>query len=143
MMQNSSKDILSAWHDYVKFSGAEKSKIPASKVHEHQQLMLGINNCEENQSGVVLRVTPEMRNHWRRRFVKYDEKGKTTHIEPVNLLFPVLRCIENERGKANVKYLPLFSFPLPKSFFEQNENTLLVPVKNGQLVREGANKFLI
>jgi hypothetical protein len=30
------------------------------------------------------------------------EKGKTTHIEPVNLLFPVLRCIENERGKANV-----------------------------------------
>ena len=54
MMQNSSKDILSAWHDYVKFSGAEKSKIPASKVHEHQQLMLGINNCEENQSGVVL-----------------------------------------------------------------------------------------
>ena len=118
MMQNSSKDILSAWHDYVKFSGAEKSKIPASKVHEHQQLMLGINNCEENQSGVVLRVTPEMRNHWRRRFVKYDEKGKTTHIEPVNLLFPVLRCIENERGKANVKYLPLFSFPLPKSFFE-------------------------
>ena len=49
MMQNSSKDILSAWHDYVKFSGAEKSKIPASKVHEHQQLMLGINNCEENQ----------------------------------------------------------------------------------------------
>lgn len=134
MMQKSSKDILSAWHDYVKFSGAEKSKIPASKVHEHQQLMLSASNCKENQSGVVLRVTPEMRDNWRRRFVKYGEKGEIIHIEPVNLLFPVLRCIENERGKANVKYLPLFSFPLPKSFFEQNENTLLVPVKDGQLV---------
>lgn len=133
-MENSSKYILSAWQDYLKFSGAEKSKIPASQVHEHHQLMLGKNNCEENQSGIVLRVTPEMRENWRRRFVKYGEKGEITHIEPVNLLFPVLRCIENERGKSTVKYLPLFSFPLPKSFFEQDSTSLLVPVKDGQLV---------
>lgn len=133
-MQKSSKDILSAWHDYLKLGGAEKSKIPASQVHEHHQLMLGKDNCEENQSGIALRVTSEMRENWRRRFVKYGEKGEITHIEPVNLLFPVLRCIENERGKANVKYLPLFSFPLPKSFFEQDGTSLIVPVKDGQLV---------
>ncbi|WP_312975017.1 hypothetical protein [Atlantibacter hermannii] len=133
-MKNSSKHILSAWQDYLKFSGAEKSKIPAGQVHEHRQLMLGKDNCEENQNGIVLRVTPEMCENWRRRFVKYGEKGEITHIEPVNLLFPVLRCIENERGKANVKYLPLFSFPLPKSFFEQGNTSLLVPVKDGQLV---------
>lgn len=133
-MKNSSKDILSAWQDYLKFSGAEKSKIPASQVHEHHQLMLGKDNCEENQSGIVLRVTPEMCENWRRRFVKYGEKGEITHIEPVNLLFPVLRCIENEHGRASVKYLPLFSFPLPKSFFEQGNTSLLVPVKDGQLV---------
>ncbi|CAI8750144.1 hypothetical protein HVZ46_08610 [Citrobacter freundii] len=133
-MNNSSKHILSAWLDYLKFSGAEKSKIPASQAHEHHQLMLGKDNCEENQNGVVLSVTPEMRENWRRRFVKYGEKGEITHIEPVNLLFPVLRCIENERGRANVKYLPLFSFPLPKSFFEQGNTSLLVPVKDGQLV---------
>lgn len=133
-MKNSSKHILSAWLDYLKFSGAEKSKIPASQVHEHHQLMLGKDNCEENQGGIVLRVTPEMFENWRRRFVKYGEKGEITHIEPVNLLFPVLRCIENERGKANVKYLPLFSFPLPKSFFEHGNTSLLVPVKDGQLV---------
>lgn len=133
-MKNSSKHILSAWQDYLKFSGAEKSKIPASQVHEHHQLMLGKNNCEENQNGLVLRVTPEMLENWRQRFVKYGEKGEIIHIEPVNLLFPVLRCIENERGKANVKYLPLFSYPLPKSFFEQDSTSLLVPVKDGQLV---------
>lgn len=118
-MKNSSKHILSAWQDYLKFSGAEKSKIPASRVHEHHQLMLGKNNCEENQNGLVLRVTPEMLENWRQRFVKYGEKGEIIHIEPVNLLFPVLRCIENERGKANVKYLPLFSYPLPKSFLNR------------------------
>lgn len=87
MMQNSSKDILSAWHDYVKFSGAEKSKIPASKVHEHQQLMLGINNCEENQSGVVLRVTPEMRNHWRRRFVNMTKRVKLPTLSLLTCYF--------------------------------------------------------
>lgn len=128
-MNSLSKTILSAWQDYLKFSGAEKSKIPASQVHEHHQLMLGKDNCEENQSGIVLLVTPEMCENWRRRFVKYGEKGEITHIEPVNLLFPVLRCIENELGRANVKYLPLFSFPLPKSFFEQGNTSLLVPVR--------------
>ncbi|HCO6542995.1 TPA: hypothetical protein OBQ13_000535, partial [Escherichia coli] len=133
-MKNASKDILSAWQNYLKFSGAEKSKIPASQLHEHHQLMLGKDNCEENQSGIVLHIAPEMHENWRRRFVKYGEKGEITHVEPVNLLFPVLRCIENERGKSSVKYLPLFSFPLPKSFFEQNRASLLVPVKDGQQV---------
>ncbi|WP_244947289.1 AAA domain-containing protein [Cronobacter turicensis] len=134
MMQNSSRDILSAWRDYIKLSGAEKSKIPASQVHEHQQLMLDEENCEENQNGIVINVKPEISENWRKHFVKYGEKGEITHIEPVNLLFPVLRCIENERGKSHVKYLPLFSFPLPKSFFELGGTTLRVPVKDGQLV---------
>ena len=134
MMQNSSRNILSAWHDYVKFSGAEKSKISASQVHEYQQLMLSGNNCAENQSGLIVSVSPEMRENWRKRFVKYGEKGEITHIEPVNLLFPLLRCTEQERGKTIVKYLPLFSFPLPKSFFEQETTSLLIPVKDGQLV---------
>ncbi|WP_236905255.1 hypothetical protein [Cronobacter sakazakii] len=94
MMKNSSRDILSAWRDYIKLSGAEKSKIPASQVHEHQQLMLDEENCEENQNGIVINVKPEISENWRKRFVKYGEKGEITYIEPVNLLFPVLRCIK-------------------------------------------------
>ncbi|MFC3395040.1 AAA domain-containing protein [Brenneria rubrifaciens] len=133
-MKSSSKVILSAWQDYLKCSGAERSKVPASKVHEDHQLALGKENCEERQNGVSLHIPPQMRENWRRRFVKYGDKGEITHIEPVNLLFPLLRCIEYERGKANVKYLPLFSFPLPKSLFEQNSLSLLLPVKDGQQV---------
>ncbi|WP_275369848.1 hypothetical protein [Xenorhabdus bovienii] len=133
-MKNSSKVILTAWQDYLKCSGAEKSKISASLVHEDHQFVLNKDNCEETPNGVLLHITPEMYENWRRHFVKYGNKGEITHIEPVNLLFPVLRCIEYERGKTNVKYLPLFSFPLPKSLFEQNNHSLLLPVKDGQQV---------
>ncbi len=133
-MKNSSKAILSAWQDYLKFSGAEKSKIPASQVHEDHQLMLGINICEDTPNGVLLHITSEMRENWRKRFVKYGEKGEITDIEPVNLLFPILRFVEKERERFITKYLPLFSFPLPKSFFEQDNNSLLIPVKDGQQV---------
>ncbi|AOM41340.1 AAA domain-containing protein [Xenorhabdus hominickii] len=133
-MKNSSKVILTAWQDYLKCSGAEKSKISASLVHEDHQLVLNKDNCKETPNGVLLHISPEMYENWRRHFVKYGNKGEITHIEPVNLLFPLLRCIEYDRDKANVKYLPLFSFPLPKSFFEQNSHSLLLPVKDGQQV---------
>lgn len=133
-MKNSSKTILSAWLDYLKFSGAEKSKIPASKVHEDHQFMLTKENCDEHPNGILVRIPPHVLKNWRKHFVKYGEKGEITHIDPVNISFPILRCIENERGKYNVKYLPLFSYPLPKSFFEQDNASLLIPVKDGQLV---------
>jgi hypothetical protein len=133
-MQNTSKIILSAWQDYLRLGGAEKSKIPASQVHEYQQIMLSGTNCSESPNGVMLNVPPEVRKNWLKRFVKYDEEGKITHVESVNLLFPLIRCVEKERGKNNAKYLPLFSFPLPKSFFERNNPSLLIPVKDGQLV---------
>ncbi|HAY3883690.1 AAA domain-containing protein [Escherichia coli] len=133
-MKESSVHILSAWKDYLTLRGAEKSKISAAQVHEYHQLMLGSENCEEHPDGIVLHIEQEKRNNWCRDFVRYDDNGEITYIEPVNLLFPVLRYIENERGKATVKYSPLFSFPLPKSFFEKKASSLLVPVKNGQLV---------
>ena len=134
IMKESSVHILSAWKDYLTLRGAEKSKISAAQVHEYHQLMLGSENCEEHPDGIVLHIEQEKRNNWCRDFVRYDDNGEITYIEPVNLLFPVLRYIENERGKATVKYSPLFSFPLPKSFFEKKASSLLVPVKNGQLV---------
>lgn len=134
IMNDTSKNILSAWQDYLRLGGAEKSKIPASQVHEYQQIMLSETNCSENQNGVMLTIPAGMRQNWLKRFVKHDEGGKITHIERVNLLFPVIRCVEKERGKTNAKYLPLFSFPLPKSFFESESSSLSIPVKDGQLV---------
>ncbi len=134
IMKKSSIDILSAWRDYLKFSGAEKSKIPASQVHEDQQVMLCEDNCEESPEGLYLNIPSEVKESWRKRFVKYGDNGEILDIEPINLLFPVLRCVEEERGKSNVKYLPLFSFPLPKLFFSQKSSRLLIPVKDGQLV---------
>ncbi|QHM73821.1 AAA domain-containing protein [Mixta intestinalis] len=133
-MKNASKKILTAWQDYLKCSGAEKSKISASEIHEDHQLVLNAGNCQETSNGVQLTIPPQVYQHWRKQFVKYDNKGKISQIAPVNLLFPLLRCVEHERGKDNVKFLPLFSFPLPKSFFMQNNPSLLLPVKDGQQI---------
>ncbi|CDL84197.1 AAA domain-containing protein [Xenorhabdus szentirmaii] len=133
-MKSTSKIILMAWQDYLKCGGAEKSKIPANKLHEDHQLVLSQENCEDTQNGVRIHITPKMYENWRKRFVKYGKKGEIIHIEPVNLLFPLLRCTENVRDKSYVKYLPLFSFPLPKALFEQNSTSLLLPVKDGQQI---------
>ncbi|MCL6374944.1 hypothetical protein EXT64_18865 [Pectobacterium atrosepticum] len=133
-MKNSSKIILTAWQDYLKCSGAEKSKISANQVHEDHQLVLSKSNCNDVPNGICLHIPTETYENWKRHFVKYGKKGEIISVEPVNLLFPLLRCIESEREKSNVKYLPLFSFPLPKSFFEQENRSLLIPVKDGQLV---------
>ncbi|MEZ0582794.1 AAA domain-containing protein [Erwinia sp. STN24] len=133
-MNNTSNLILTAWQDYVQHSGAEKSKIPASKVHEYQQLFITRQHCRDEESGVRLTIPAEMAESWRRRFVKYDDKGYISHIEPISFLFPIIRCVDAENGNANAKYLPLFSFPVPKSFFTSQDNTLLIPVNDGQQV---------
>ncbi|MFD1804312.1 AAA domain-containing protein [Mixta tenebrionis] len=133
-MKKSSKKILTAWQDYLKCSGAEKSKISASQVHEDHQLVLSGNNCQEMPNGVQLAIPSQVYHSWRKQFVKYDDEGKITQIKPVNLLFPLIRCVEQERGKDIVKYLPLFSFPLPKAFFMQGQPSLLLPVKDGQQI---------
>lgn len=131
LMKSSSKKILTAWQDYLKCSGAEKSKIPASQVHEDHQLVLNSRTCKETPNGVLLTISEQVRHNWCRHFVKYDENNEITQVEPVSLLFPVLRCTEIVQGKSQAKYLPLFSFSLPESFFKQPHDALLIPVKDG------------
>lgn len=133
-MKNSSKTILEAWLDYIKCSAEEKSKISASKVHEDHHILFSKDDCNEDANGVVFHISSEVYESWKKHFVKYDKQGNITYVKPVNLLFPLLSCIEYERGKSNVKYLPLFSFPLPESFFKQDSNSLLIPVKDGQQI---------
>ncbi|WP_395490688.1 hypothetical protein ACG1VR_08315 [Cedecea davisae] len=56
-MKNSSNDILFAWQDYLKLSGAEKRKIPASLVSRAKQQFIMVGNHHRlQQAGGYLKV---------------------------------------------------------------------------------------
>ena len=135
LMNSLSTEILTAWQDYVKTSGMEKSRIPASKIHEHQQFFINKQNCTDAQNGANIKISTHMAKYYQEYFVKKDKNGNIKENEPLNILFPILRCTEIERGRSVVKYLPLFSYQLPRSFFQSGSENIFLPVKDGQQIQ--------
>ena len=142
MINESSRKILEAWQDYVKLNGVEKSKISANDLHEAQQLKLVERMCRDNERGVFIELPCATREYLRRHFVKKDAKGNIEHIEPVQIMFPVLRIKEKAGSRHRARFLPLFMTQIPESFFrEQDTTSVLLPVNDGLRVQAMSYAF--
>ncbi|WP_265566900.1 hypothetical protein [Serratia grimesii] len=128
MISKDSRIVLEAWQEYIKLNGVEKSKISATELHEAQQLMLSAQDCDENERGVFITLPPATLAYLRKRFVKKDEKGNIEHIEPLQIMFPILRIKEKTRSQSHARFLPLFMAQLPESLFrdETTDKILLL-----------------
>ncbi|HFF9857109.1 AAA domain-containing protein [Serratia marcescens] len=136
MISKDSRIVLEAWQEYIKLNGVEKSKISASELHESQQLMLSAQDCDENERGVFITLPPATLAYLRKRFVKKDGKGNIEHIEPLQIMFPILRIKEKTRNQKHARFLPLFMAQLPESLFrDETTDKILLPVKDGLRVQ--------
>ncbi|MFD3248412.1 AAA domain-containing protein [Rahnella aquatilis] len=134
-MEDTSLKVLKAWQEYIKYSGMEKSKIPADNLHEYQQIYLTDRNVRDDDDGIRITLSSNTLELLKQKYIKYDKKGKVESTTPVHFLFPIIRYSEFSNNKKTTKYLPLFSFQLnPELFIQEGQQTVLIPVKDGTRV---------
>ena len=134
-MEDTSLKVLKAWQEYIKYSGMEKSKIPADNLHEYQQIYLTEHNVRDDDDGIRITLSSNTLQLLKQKYIKYDKKGKVESTTPVHFLFPIIRYSEFSNNKQTTKYLPLFSFQLnPELFIQEGQQTVLIPVKDGTRV---------